>query len=249
MVVGLRVATGHNVAGFEEAAVAALAKLEQVMPSHLRHRVDAVQTSTLPLPGRGRPAGRRRDDRAGRPGVPRARTAALRLRRRQRRGHRPAGRAVPPGPRQPPLVPRGLRPVAGGLAQLPARPHRPTPGSPARGSSAPTSPTPSPWSPRAWRCTPTTLQALIELDVGVERGPRGRCRPSVGVVEAAADRLPPAGRWRPRLDRPLPRQPAVRLPGDRADRAAQPSSGRSASGCSAIIDDRLPGRRSSCARC
>jgi len=51
VVVGLRVATGHNVSGFEEAAVAALAKLEQVMPSHLRHRVDAVQTSTLPLPG------------------------------------------------------------------------------------------------------------------------------------------------------------------------------------------------------
>ena len=55
VVVGLRVATGHNVAGFEEAAVAALAKLEQVMPSHLRHRVDAVHASTVPMPGPGGP--------------------------------------------------------------------------------------------------------------------------------------------------------------------------------------------------
>jgi hypothetical protein len=53
--VGLRVATGHNVTGFEEAAVAALAKLEQVMPSHLRHRVDAVHTSTVPIGGRAGP--------------------------------------------------------------------------------------------------------------------------------------------------------------------------------------------------
>ena len=55
VVVGLRVATGHNVAGFEEAAVAALAKLEQVMPPHLRHRIDAVQSATLRLPGRAGP--------------------------------------------------------------------------------------------------------------------------------------------------------------------------------------------------
>src|SRR3954464_13506805 len=33
IVVGLRVASGHSVSGFEESAVAALAKLEQVMPS------------------------------------------------------------------------------------------------------------------------------------------------------------------------------------------------------------------------
>src|SRR4051812_9602917 len=49
IVVGLRVATGHGVTGFEESAVAALAKLEQVMPSHLRHRISAVQTSTIPI--------------------------------------------------------------------------------------------------------------------------------------------------------------------------------------------------------
>src|SRR5262245_25075641 len=49
VVIGLRVATGHGVSGFEEAAVAALAKLEQVMPSHLRHRVDALHASTVPL--------------------------------------------------------------------------------------------------------------------------------------------------------------------------------------------------------
>jgi predicted DNA-binding transcriptional regulator YafY len=55
VVVGLRVATGHNVTGFEEASVAALAKLEQVMPSHLRHRIDAVHTSTVPIGGRSGP--------------------------------------------------------------------------------------------------------------------------------------------------------------------------------------------------
>jgi len=55
IVVGLRVASGHGVAGFEESAVAALAKIEQVMPSRLRHRVAAVQTSTIPLEGRSGP--------------------------------------------------------------------------------------------------------------------------------------------------------------------------------------------------
>ena len=55
VVVGLRLATGHGVTGFEESAVAALAKLEQVMPSHLRHRVAAVQAATVPLGGRAGP--------------------------------------------------------------------------------------------------------------------------------------------------------------------------------------------------
>jgi len=55
VVVGLRVATGHNVTGFEEAAVAALTKLEQVMPPHLRHRIDAVRAATLPVSGRAGP--------------------------------------------------------------------------------------------------------------------------------------------------------------------------------------------------
>ncbi|WP_444947302.1 helix-turn-helix transcriptional regulator [Micromonospora ureilytica] len=47
--VGLRTAAGHAVAGIEEAAVRALAKLEQVLPSRLRHRVSALGAATEPL--------------------------------------------------------------------------------------------------------------------------------------------------------------------------------------------------------
>ena len=45
--VGLRTAAGGSVAGIEETSVRALAKLEQVLPSRLRHRVNALRTSTL----------------------------------------------------------------------------------------------------------------------------------------------------------------------------------------------------------
>ncbi|MBB4920614.1 helix-turn-helix transcriptional regulator [Streptosporangium saharense] len=48
--VGLRTATGGAVAGIEEASLRALAKLEQVLPSRLRHRVNALQTYTVPVP-------------------------------------------------------------------------------------------------------------------------------------------------------------------------------------------------------
>ncbi|MEO3768864.1 YafY family protein [Micromonospora sp. B9E7] len=47
--VGLRTAAGHAVAGIEEASVRALAKLEQVLPSRLRHRVSALGAATEPL--------------------------------------------------------------------------------------------------------------------------------------------------------------------------------------------------------
>ncbi|MET7375831.1 helix-turn-helix transcriptional regulator [Micromonospora arida] len=47
--VGLRTAAGHAVAGIEEASVRALAKLEQVLPSRLRHRVAALGAATEPL--------------------------------------------------------------------------------------------------------------------------------------------------------------------------------------------------------
>ena len=46
---GLRTAAGGTVAGLEEAAIAALAKLEQVLPDHLRYRVQAVHSATVPL--------------------------------------------------------------------------------------------------------------------------------------------------------------------------------------------------------
>ena len=49
--VGLRVATATAVEGVEAAAVAALSKLDGVLPARLRDRVDAVQTGTVQLPG------------------------------------------------------------------------------------------------------------------------------------------------------------------------------------------------------
>ncbi|MFD9965519.1 helix-turn-helix transcriptional regulator [Amycolatopsis sp. NPDC058986] len=52
--VGLRTAAGHAVEGIGESSVRALAKLLQVLPSRLRHRVDALNTATEPLlPGDG----------------------------------------------------------------------------------------------------------------------------------------------------------------------------------------------------
>ncbi|MEU1076568.1 MULTISPECIES: WYL domain-containing protein [unclassified Streptomyces] len=49
--VGLRAGAGHAVDGVEEASVRALAKLEQVLPSRLRHRVATLQAATMPLTG------------------------------------------------------------------------------------------------------------------------------------------------------------------------------------------------------
>ncbi|MFE0423573.1 helix-turn-helix transcriptional regulator [Streptomyces sp. NPDC058953] len=47
--VGLRAGAGHAVEGIEEASVRALAKLEQVLPGRLRHRVSTLQDATIPL--------------------------------------------------------------------------------------------------------------------------------------------------------------------------------------------------------
>ena len=41
--VGLRTAAGASVTGIEETAIRALVKLEQVLPSHLRRRVNALR--------------------------------------------------------------------------------------------------------------------------------------------------------------------------------------------------------------
>jgi predicted DNA-binding transcriptional regulator YafY len=49
--VGLRTAAGGAIAGIEEASLRALAKLEKVLPSRLRHRVNALQNYTVPVPG------------------------------------------------------------------------------------------------------------------------------------------------------------------------------------------------------
>ncbi|MDX3224818.1 helix-turn-helix transcriptional regulator [Streptomyces sp. ME19-01-6] len=45
--IALRTAAGGAVAGIEEASLRAMAKLEQVLPSRLRHRVDALKQATL----------------------------------------------------------------------------------------------------------------------------------------------------------------------------------------------------------
>ncbi|ANN21897.1 DNA-binding transcriptional regulator [Amycolatopsis orientalis] len=45
--VGLRTATGSSVSGIEETALRALTKLEQVLPSRLRHRVNTLQSATV----------------------------------------------------------------------------------------------------------------------------------------------------------------------------------------------------------
>jgi len=51
--VGLRTAAGASVTGIEETAIRALVKLEQVLPSHLRRRVNALQAATATLPATG----------------------------------------------------------------------------------------------------------------------------------------------------------------------------------------------------
>jgi predicted DNA-binding transcriptional regulator YafY len=51
--VGLRTAAGGSVSGIAETSVRALAKLEQVMPARLRHRVNTLQSVTVPLTAGG----------------------------------------------------------------------------------------------------------------------------------------------------------------------------------------------------
>jgi predicted DNA-binding transcriptional regulator YafY len=51
--IGLRTAASGSIAGIEETSVRALAKLQQVLPSRLRHRVSAFQSHLLPMPSPG----------------------------------------------------------------------------------------------------------------------------------------------------------------------------------------------------
>jgi predicted DNA-binding transcriptional regulator YafY len=51
--VGLRTAASGSIAGIEETSVRALAKLQQVLPSRLRHRISAFQSYALPMPSPG----------------------------------------------------------------------------------------------------------------------------------------------------------------------------------------------------
>ncbi|MDI6101659.1 YafY family protein [Actinoplanes sp. NEAU-A12] len=50
---GLRTAAGGSITGIEETSVRALAKLEQLLPSRLRHRVNALQSATVPMANTG----------------------------------------------------------------------------------------------------------------------------------------------------------------------------------------------------
>jgi predicted DNA-binding transcriptional regulator YafY len=51
--IGLRTAASGSVAGIEETSVRALAKLQQLLPSRLRHRVSAFGSHALPVPAAG----------------------------------------------------------------------------------------------------------------------------------------------------------------------------------------------------
>jgi predicted DNA-binding transcriptional regulator YafY len=51
--VGLRTAARASVTGIEETSVRALVKLEQVLPAHVRRRVQALQSATQTLPAGG----------------------------------------------------------------------------------------------------------------------------------------------------------------------------------------------------
>ncbi|OLE25370.1 MAG: DNA-binding transcriptional regulator [Actinobacteria bacterium 13_1_20CM_3_71_11] len=51
--VGLRAAAAGTVTGIEDTSLRALAKLEQTLPARLRHRIDALRSSTVSAGGRG----------------------------------------------------------------------------------------------------------------------------------------------------------------------------------------------------
>ncbi|MFD8526018.1 helix-turn-helix transcriptional regulator [Streptosporangium canum] len=53
VVVGLRTSAGGSVTGIEETSLRALTKLEQVLPSRLRHRVNTLHTATVRVGGTG----------------------------------------------------------------------------------------------------------------------------------------------------------------------------------------------------
>ena len=122
--VGLRTAAGASVAGIEETSVRALVKLEQVLPAHLRRRVNALQsvTATLAAPG---PKVDPEALTVIASALPRPRAAALRVPLARRERHAAARRAALAREPGPALVPRrvGLRPV--GLADVPHGPPRP----------------------------------------------------------------------------------------------------------------------------
>lgn len=51
--VSLAAAASGSVTGIEEVSLRAMAKLEQTLPTRLRHRVDALRLATVSATGRG----------------------------------------------------------------------------------------------------------------------------------------------------------------------------------------------------
>jgi len=51
--IGLRTAAGGSIAGLEETSLRALAKLQQLLPARLRHRVSVFRSHAMPMPARG----------------------------------------------------------------------------------------------------------------------------------------------------------------------------------------------------
>ncbi|WP_204053053.1 helix-turn-helix transcriptional regulator [Microbispora siamensis] len=53
VVVSLQAAAGSTVTGIEETSLRALTKLQRMLPSRLRHRIEAVRAATVAVPGHG----------------------------------------------------------------------------------------------------------------------------------------------------------------------------------------------------
>ena len=124
--IAMRTATGGAVEGLEESSLRALAKLEQVLPPRLRRQVQSVQSVTMQV-RRYRPA--QTVDPAvltrARAPRPRAVHGPVRLLRPQAGVDPAARRAVPDRQRRPALVPGGVGPGSGGLADVPRGPDAP----------------------------------------------------------------------------------------------------------------------------
>ena len=105
--VGLRTAVHDGIAGIEETSIRALSKLEQLLPSRVRRRVQAIGAATVPYRSIGsrRRRGGAADDRDR---VPGPRAAAVRIPRPRRRALESADRAASAGAHRPPVVPRGV---------------------------------------------------------------------------------------------------------------------------------------------
>src|SRR4029453_89208 len=116
--VALRTTAGAGVSDIEEASLRALVKLEQLLPTRLRHRIDAVRTATVNVPGTGPTVD---------PAVLSAIAGAIRASERLRfdyvdhNGRLTTRTGEPP----PPRGRGGPRALSRGAALRPRRPYRP----------------------------------------------------------------------------------------------------------------------------